>query len=343
MKKIILLLSLSVFSLSTLFGQIKLDRSDFSYAPATFQMAEDTNATLPSDFALGGPNKTWDLSSLANHGNFETRFMAPSETNGGTEHDSCNLVIQEDSRYGIYRLIQAQDKALNLLGQKPDSMGASALSKSRLLQFPLRYGDGWNDSNSAELMYPGSAFGIPFDSIKLVIHVSIDNVVDAWGKLKLPVGEADVLRLKTNVFVDYTAYVDNGMSGWVEVDQDQQSTVSFTYYSQNCGYHLANISEEENGYWVEYRNSSLLSTATATLETPQIYPNPVNSQGTLWVDVQEPLTLKIYSADGKLIRERSFEQTGQANISTADMLPGTYFMQFTNRSGQQGNSKLIVQ
>lgn len=340
MKKIILILSLSVFSLSTLFGQIKLDRSDFSYAPATFQMAEDTNASLPSDFALGGPNKTWDLSSLANHGSFEIRFLAPSAANGGDQHDSCNLVIQEDSRYDEYNYINAHDLVFHFLGQNSDS---TVLSRSTLLKFPLNYGDGWNDSNSSILTYPGTAFGIPFDSIKLDIHVSIDNVVDAWGKLKLAIGESDVLRVKTSVFVEFTAYVYNGLAGWVPAQQDQQSTESYTFYSKQCGYYLAQISEDENGAWVEYRNASLLSSGKIEMLTPTVYPNPVNTNGSVWVDVQEPVILKVYSADGKLIRERSFDQVGRENVSTADMMPGTYFMTFVNRMGLQSSSKIIVQ
>ncbi|TNE78697.1 MAG: T9SS type A sorting domain-containing protein [Bacteroidetes bacterium] len=341
MKKIILLLSLSAFSLSTLFGQIELDRSDFSYAPATFQMAEDTNAILPADFALGGPNKTWDFSTLANHGSFEARFLTPSAANGGTQYDSCNVVIQSDSRYDDYEYINAQDFIFKFLGQSEDTMGGE-LSRSTMMKFPLNYGDGWNDSNTAVLVYPGSDFNIPFDSIKIEVYVSIDNVVDAWGKLKLAIGESDVLRLKSTVFVDYSASVYNGIIGWTPIQQDQVSTDEYRFFSKKCGYNLAQVSEDQNGALVEYRSASLLSSKTPEMNTPQVYPNPVNN-GTLWVDVQEPINLKVYSIDGKLIREMNYTNIGQQAVSTGELTPGTYYVQFTNRLGMQSNTKIIVQ
>lgn len=341
MKKLILFICLSVFSLTTLNAQIKIDRSDISYAPASFSMATDTTFTLPAGFDQSGPNRSWDFSGLNAHETFTTRFLSPSAQNGGDKYQDCNLVVQEDDRENIYNLISIDDNIFTVLSNTSDSF-VSELSRYNQLYFTLNYGDGWTDTNTTELVYPGSDFGSPLDSIKLVIKVSIDNNCDAWGKLNLPLGEKDVLRMRTYVEVNVKVYGLNGPSGWVLVQDNSDVDETFSFYAKKAGYWILNVRSDVDGNYIySYRKESLVSVGEQVMQdVPNFYPNPASNK--FIVDTKEPIDLKIYSLTGQLVREYHFENLGGNTVDINGITPGAYIIKFRNEIGQEAQGKLIV-
>jgi hypothetical protein len=70
-----------------------------------------------------------------------------------------------------------------------------------------------------------------------------------------------------------------------------------------------------------------------------VYPNPTGSQLNLILNETEPLTIEIYSLEGKLIIRTNVTQNMSFNVSNYPK--GMYFITATNKTGKIYQSKFV--
>jgi len=344
MKKIVLLLSFIGFSLVTLNAQVELRRSDFSYPGASYQMSVDTAVQIDNSLLIKGDTHTWDFSQLDLNESRTVKFLEPTASNGGTNYPGCNLVIQEDDTDPTYSYIQASGDEMIMLSTNSDSF-ASQLSRHRMMIFPATYGDRWQDFNNADMRFTGDEFGIPFlDSVRLIIDVDIVNDVDGEGKLKLPAGEADALRVRFIVTIEFELEGKNGSLGWQTLQQESQQEKGWSFYGKESGYRMATIREKENGqdYSMDYRAQSLVSVQPVAPLSIKLYPNPVRNN-TLQIESEEYLNLELMDAQGKIIQSAITISPLQKELNVSELPAGLYRLVGKSASGQIVQQSFIKQ
>ncbi len=332
MKKLTLLTaSFTLFSVSGLMAQNKVNRTDLGYAGTSYEYQVDTAYTLPSGFSDIGSDKIWDFTNLQNHESFTTLLLESTVDNGGSAYPGCNLVIQRYSDEETYFYYAINGNEMKMIAQNEVPFGDN-LGAHRALVFPLETGLAWYDTSSNVMVLPGSAFNIPFDSVRLNITVTTNMDCDASGELKLPVGSAQALRVKRNMLIDVHIEVWNGMLGWMPADNQQQEETQYIFYSPGCGYELMTVENiEDNTGYVEYRSQSVLNTPVAEQisEKPLVYPNP-NTDGVLRISAEKSYRVAIFSSEGRLVRDNIQLNAGDNAIDISNLPVGAYILRFAD-------------
>lgn len=76
-----------------------------------------------------------------------------------------------------------------------------------------------------------------------------------------------------------------------------------------------------------------------------IFPNPFNNYALLKIDPvhEQPFDLKIFSSDGKLIRNYSQVYSNEVMIKKGNLQPGLYYYWLSNKHGTIQTSKILIQ
>lgn len=341
MKKI-LLTAVCLASLSTSQAQIDtLYRPDMSYPTASFQYDQDTSVSISATFGQSGQNQVWDFSASVIHYSYVSRFLAPDANNGGNAIQNCDLVIQNDDNFDEFLYMNESNESLIYLRASGDTFSTN-LGQHRSIVFPLHYGRSWTDSSSETMVYPGSFFGAPVDSIKIEVDILVISTCDGSGWLKLPLDSVEVLRVKQEFNVDYlvSAYM---FGNWSPVQGDQIQNISYNFYNEEGGYSAAMLTPNEDDPLVgelNYRSQSLMAVKPpAEADRTLVYPNP--SHGSIYINADKEGQMTILDLQGKVVKTKTAVNAGVNTFNAADLSTGTYLVFISYADGSQSVTRLV--
>ena len=228
------------------FSQIQINESDLIIR-GKYQMAVDTNG----GYSLGtaGPNKTWDFSNLKAHSTSERLIK---DYKGAVTDANLVEIVEGDSSY-----YQKNNSALTVIFPITD-FGAAIYKKIKVFDFPIKFNNTNKDSTNFVTYASGDDFGFPqVDSIRISIKISISSIADAWGKIKIPLGNFDALRIKTITVTKGKFAAKTGKFPYIDIPGSEidESSTDYQWLTNNKGTFLALYSEADDN--MEFMTSSL--------------------------------------------------------------------------------------
>ncbi|MCG3155850.1 MAG: hypothetical protein DKINENOH_02458 [bacterium] len=274
----------------------------------------DTTGSVIVNVGVAGANQTWDFRNIVLQADrVINQFVSPQATPFAGQYPQANLAQKTTmpSEPGVEYYLYLQVAAANLqtLGSgfvTPDTAIADVMGSSDIAPLPLQLGTSWNAVESDTIGDPAS-FGT-------IIRSTTNNSVDAWGRVRLLVGDFDCLRIRANsqtisltyfggtlFLADTTVSIDYS---WVSrgnffvaqaTSQDGETNPNFT----NASYfgRLASLT-------TAVAENSGNSSQPASFELAQNFPNPFNPETTISFRMERPAfaELEIYNLKGERIR-----------------------------------------
>lgn len=226
MKRIVpLLLFLFSVTCSQMIAQIQITAADAPVVGDVFVQSADTSVTLYS-IGESGPNRVWDFRSLIANSSDTLRFIATADAPKNDLFPDASFAGQIDS---IYTFAQANDEGLYFLGIVSDFFDVDTFfalrfdPNPRLLAYPTTSTTAYVDTSKFDV----SAFSDIFsDSVRITQEEFNHVTVDAFGTLRMPSGDFDVLRQERMVVTfDTIEVLTNGV--WFPIEQGVDTI--FTY------------------------------------------------------------------------------------------------------------------
>ena len=205
-----------------------------------------------------GPDQLWDLSFLNSQMQLQQIFFPVSQSEGGSFFPEADYFIVSDAPVEILGGVQSGERFMKVFNNKIDEVGFYS-STDFGFDFVQKY-DGNNEYRRAPLSYqdvfdsdygfaiaistelvPDSItdqFPILPDSIRLRFEVERTEIVDAWGTMKIPSGDFDVLRLNRNDYIKpfFDILITAGI--WQEIDPSLLGGFGDFFAPQNFRTHL---------------------------------------------------------------------------------------------------------
>jgi hypothetical protein len=316
-------------------------------------------------FGVGGPRE-WNFSELSADFQQNRPFLAPD-----AEFPAAEMMREEGSNArGYYRTNGERFELVGYVGISPigiDISIATAFEPPYVDRWnPLGFIDNHSTSSSFEAAVGADALPqelldlIPFDLDSLRIKTDIDrqDLVDAYGSLKLPDGLTyEVLREKRTEVRDVKIEAKINPLPWTDVTPiilqlfpdlagiALDTALSYTFWSKDAVTPLAKVMIAADGSTiesVEFRNHPLAAPVIGGLPDAfrwQAYPNP--AAGPMQLEL-EGLPAGAYEVElrntiGQLIYRRSLVSgtlAEQLSLTLAAPQPGVYLLQLRDEAAQ---------
>lgn len=364
MKKQLLLfciLNAGMFS----FAQISIDATDFPAADDTalVSVSDDFNAI---DLTDTGADFEWNYSDLHilnqridtffNVGDASALYQL-QYNNAFTEPEyvsdyyydliGFDLAGAEDAGISINKPVgfvritgsEVQNVGLGLeLNGYEIPMAADTIDTE--YEIPFTYGDSWT-SDSYIYVDLNPAFNGIFQRYQYRT-----SEVDGWGTLTTRFGTFEVVRVRTEIAYDDSAYVDFGFGGtWVELPTPDE--VIYTWWSEGNKIPVLKVvaqlvGSNENITRIEFKDQerNLAGISEEENFAAQIYPNPANETVNLILD-ESVNQVTIYSISGTVVYQTLVSNTQQL-VDVSEWSAGIYTVQLLTSNGVQ-TSKLVVE
>ncbi|RZJ67465.1 MAG: T9SS type A sorting domain-containing protein [Flavobacterium sp.] len=351
MKKI----TLFIFLLSaTLSAQTTYNSADFAMVDETFDISTAGNFAT-QDFALAGPNQTWDFGSLTGESVEQISWINPNNTGYKTTWCLFNFYILNcNSQFnasfnlagefneatalenlGVSNLMNHYFKSATQLESK--MIGATFnlngsdvpftvdyTTPDIVYEFPINYNDNYTHTSTMSMDF--NSFGFP---------VSIDgttqrtNFVDGWGSVTTPAGTyANVLRMKTTLATEqYIVYEGDEIPV-------QSTTVTYKWLDPAHGVPVLEATGSEAGNtFIPLRVTffgQALKVQTRTFENVNLYPNPTSGELHLSEDIP---------VDKVDVFDMLGTRVGQS-LDISNLATGVYFVKI--KSGDANFTRKVV-
>jgi len=325
-KKSVTLFVLLAISLTSLRAQITITRADFPEIGYMVVNAVDEVTVI--DPGTPGANQVWDFGNLVSTTLDSVIYLSPEgmpnsqnypEANVATNHNpgsfpngGYNVNYWNYSSQGLKGV--ADESLVNLFGTMFFAFHIDYIPPTDQVTFPLNYNDAYSQDFTMEWITAVRNGGLTTDSSKMISHVQMDCLVDAWGTMILPDGSFPVLRVS-----ETWSSVDSGFvwesGAWVFDETTTSNWTQYRWYANDVG---------EVGYWnpdgkkgpgfTFFKSETLVGMEERTkLPDFVISPNPASSH----VRVQSektPELIEITDNNGKVVLRS--DHTGTFDIST---------------------------
>lgn len=362
MKRIITFVASFLIICAAASAQITVTNAAWPKAGDTMKIAYDYSPSyllVPAQ----ATNGNWDFSNLKKDTVENIIFYAASSGSNFASFPNAELYTNAGNMgEAYYNVTNSVFEALGIVGDL-GGFGFPLVAKIVPAQVerrnPMKYFDinnstfSFGAAFSADLL-PDSLFsGLPFqpDSVRFGQSTDRQDVVDSWGKLKIPGGTYDVLREKRTSISTLKLEIKLPIIGWFDVSSSfgggvgADTSVTYQYISNvaaepimvlNCnslGDTIQSIDFKSNQKGVGIFNPS------ATVPKLSVYPNPasnfinVNAGGLGNVEN----TLIITNLLGQVVRKEQTDLTSDnytwlMNVSSFDN--GLYFLSLQDKNGK---------
>jgi len=328
MKKIILLLVISLTINNLINSQIVINNSDMPSAGNKINVSTAASAGT-TDYTLTGTNYTWDFSSLVPLSQTVDTFVTVLSTpiyyypsyilsaNQALKQPNVNLsVIQMSNVYNFYN---STTSAYSLVGYAAQISGIPIPLKyntaDRIFKFPLNYGNVDSTNSSATMNVASLGY---FGETK-----NRKNTVDGWGTLKTPYGTFQVMRIKSVIYQKDTLHMDTIPFPFPAV---VRNITEYKWVGKGFGIPLLEIVETSYGILPAFTTTITYIDSVRNLnpfgiekvianDNISIYPNPANSQFTINYNLSKSadVDIRIFDLTGKEIKilEQGFKDRGK--------------------------------
>lgn len=242
------------FFCNQVFAQITIDKSDIAKIGDNFIMAV-VNIPLQSKLHIDSLGKNyWDFTKYRPQSSDTFRVMEASETRYADKFPTATIAVYRNRANVQYFMEQGNE--LRKVGVIEDflNLKASVILNFRdsiiQMRFPIQYNTKYSDTTKKKLLTP--YYLEPWtDSIRADIQI-IENIwFDAYGKVKTPMGEFEVLRERHIVKKNIYAYKYSTLYGWTpaqEYTQPNGMDVYFRWWTKDGGLPIASAEVTQKGY-----------------------------------------------------------------------------------------------
>lgn len=233
MKRIVPFL-LFLFSLTCpqVIAQIQITVADAPVVGDVFVQSADTSVTLYS-IGESGPNRVWDFRSLIANSSDTLRFIATGDAPKNELFPDASFAGQIDS---IYTFAEANDQGLYFLGIVSDFFDVDTFfalrfdPNPRLLAYPTTSTTAYVDTSKFDVSALSDIFP---DSVRITQEEFNHVNVDAFGTLRMPSGDFDVLRQERMVITfDTIEVLNNGV--WLPIEQGVDTIFTYEWLAKEA-------------------------------------------------------------------------------------------------------------
>lgn len=345
MKQTLTFLSIVLLALSAT-AQMEIRRSDLPYLNQRSDYSLDYQAKVPTNMADTGSNIVWDFSTAKEEMPVVKKILPPSADPLSKNFPDCNMIREEDSAAGYRLYVNMTDTALYYLGDNEEDEFSSAFVNFTALKLPLKRNDSWQEQNTGTFQLKGSEVGFPADSVKIEVVVNYALVADAEGTIKLPVGQTQVLRLRTDVIVDIAISAKLPIVGWQPVQSEKEYSITFTFMGKESGDKIAEMvvsaetwGEEEEFTFRKYSLTSVKELAANA--TMHVYPNPASYGNSVTLESNANGELEVFDASMKKVGQTQSITEGENIMLTEGLTSGIYFLHINSPMGKI-TRKLVI-
>ena len=357
---------------SALCGQITVTNSTFPQAGDTLFTVLDTESNISVGGA--GENMTWDYSSLAGPFVRETQFLEASQGTASEDFPDADLVsLSANEQETYYQSFSNKIIEIGRAGEFIPGFDIPVVYEENptFRRAPISFGDVDDDESIASVdigtdIIPQELLDmvpLEFDSLRISLISNSDSEVDAWGAVKLPDGDYDVIRDKVTTTTDTKLFVKLPFVGWFDASAlvgdiegigeaiGVVQTTTYNYYSAEDKEIIVSIITDDQDMItsVEYKGNAIISdikVVTPDHSMITAYPNP--SFGNVSIQmVNYPLSeyrMKVYNVVGKELWAESF-QLRSNRVFKADLMhlrKGTYLYSIFDNNGEKLITKRIA-
>ncbi|MBS3915187.1 MAG: T9SS type A sorting domain-containing protein [Bacteroidetes bacterium] len=325
--------SLLAISLNFANAQVQIN-SDDVYAPGTYQIA--TAKTGGFNIGTSGENKVWDFSGLQKDQTYN--FNLSAYQSSGNKPDA-NFIRTEGT--DTFEYIK---KSHSTMYEIRSIVNFSEINyyPIQYLQFPMAYNHSIMDSIDFIYYYKGSDLGVDKDSVRLVYHEHKNTIADAWGKLKLPNGEYDALRIKTTDKFKLYMEGKSGSESWAHVDgyDYDESITDYNWYTNNKGTVLAtyNVESDAMNFMV---SANIGIKHRAPNENGVCFLNPMSEAWKVRNPGKKEITIRLYDGTGKTVKQENLLPESELIMNTSYLNNGIYYMETIDSDGIKQGFKVM--
>jgi len=316
----ILLVGLSALLPFAASAQITINSTDILGLLGKSQMFDsDTTNSITVNVGAAGANQTWDFRALVLRAERITyQFLAPAGTPFAASFPQANFVqkgtVPTEPGLEFYSYSRVNATSLQSLGFGIKTSDTTfVLTSNTASPLPLQVGTTWNTVDA-------DTFGQPPPLFLFITRVTSNNTVDAWGRVRLSIGDFDCLRIRNN-----SKIVSRTIVNGVVISADSSTNIDYTWVTKN-NFAVAQASSQNNETNPNFTNASnfgrLASTTTGVVsreenalptgfELAQNFPNPFSANGTFGnpetkivfqLSRPAPVELAIFTLTGEKVR-----------------------------------------
>ena len=360
----LLLVSFFGMTSAAAFNQITIDQNDFpgSDDTALVSISDDTNLDLTET----GANYTWDYSDLHISSQRIDTFFNVSDASALYQLQFNNAFTEPNYVADFYT---------NLIGFDLPGASGAGISISKPVSFVRITGTSYQnvgigvELNGFEVPMAADTIDYEYElpmtfadswSSDSYIYVDLNpafngifqryqyrtSEVDGWGSITTKFGTFDVVRVRSEIAYDDSAYVDFGFGGtWLELPTPDE--VVYTWWSEGNKVPIMKVVAQVVGgnetiTRVEFKDQSRNLAGIEETENfaGQIYPNPANGIVNLTFDAGVDQVI-IYNVAGEIVYQNVVTET-VLNIDVQTWISGVYLVKLIGEESVS-STKLIVE
>lgn len=356
LRTLAVLTSFSLGTATTAVAQISIGQSDLlGMIGNSVVMHSDTTLSVTVNVGSSGENQTWDLSGLAIQGEFQTRlYVDPGATPFAADFPGANFAtfITTDLQPGfeLYQYGVVTPSSYQDLGAKVNVGDTAVVSfdSNQAIPLPVTFNSTWQEASTDTVQGPGFMTVVSDESTLLV---------DGWGRVVVPAGAFDALRIRSDNAVVSSIYVND-----VLLQSDTTRSIGFQWVSEGS-IAVANATSQDDEVNPSFTDAIHVEVATSfsvgvhDVERPvarplirATYPNPFSDEIAIEVSPYVGSTsATVHDILGRRIRSLS---TGTADAgattivwdgrtnSGARATNGVYFIRV--QQGDQVDTRKVV-
>jgi hypothetical protein len=314
-----------------LFGQFSMSSTDIlTLIGGSYLVEDDTTENITVNVGNAGENQVWDFRNVAIKPE-QTRqeYASPQGTPYAVNFPKANFVLKLSSMDGseaTYIYLQVDSDSLRFLGAgmvSPDSSGIFPFAVNNTGPLPMSYGKSWPSRQvvSTQVVYLGL-------QVNVVQTTITQNTIDAWGTVKLPVGDFNCLRWK-KINTEISEY-NLGLFTL----RDTVKTIDYSWFSKEALIVVEAESQDDDtnpNFTNAQSFSRLSSTGTIVADLRQDhsmpqgfrlwqnYPNPFNPTTTIEFELpyKAHVDLTIFDIDGRHISTlvSQYQEAGHHSVT----------------------------
>ncbi|MDD2889801.1 MAG: T9SS type A sorting domain-containing protein [bacterium] len=341
MKKVIVIASLVISISSAVFAQIVVDSSDIVQAIGTTTIINGIDSVTINLGTTGGP-QVWDFTTQPmGNNNTQNSIVNANATPFNDSFPTSNITYQKikyadssaDTSYQYERL--TKDSMLTLGGGVflDSASYFVVLHPVSYKPLPMTYNNSWVDHYT----YKYTDYNLRYDYYG-------HSTIDAYGKIKIPYGEFNCLRISTldTVFLCleslfyYDTLVTNTYS-FVTENYGSVAEVVLRVDSTDSVYSLSRLTSFTG---IEESNLKLPSVPLSISPNPFPLSTVIKYQ----IPADSRVSLNIYDISGKIVKTLVNEEKQRGsysiNFNSKDYPAGIYFAKF--KAGDYKETKKLI-
>jgi hypothetical protein len=358
-------------------AQITVSNLAFPGVGDTLRYQNDANPPVLNLGTAGGGNQIWDFTALQGGPTQTTVYRDAASGSSFAQFPNAGLRTVAQGVETYFRKTASVFENLGTSGADQLNLGLNTSVRYQpplpLRRAPMSFFDIHNFETNLTYSVPtgdladsllGNLGGL-FDSIRIRIHTSRLDVVDAWGVCKIPGGQFDVLREKRTE-ISETAIDIHSFLGWTDLGGllggsgggllgaiGKDTTIALHFFNDVEKEEIAVLTLNNAGAEVRsarFKHIPLVSATTALNEEARIKcsPNPTSSAMELQWDMLKSGDYRLLICDftGKTVLNQAarMPQSGNMTLDLSHVPAGILTLRILDQNGKPlVVSKLIKQ